>query len=904
MKLRLVFLLAIIAVFAVGLTVWGQVDTVIGQFTNSPAEAVNASISGDGRFVVFESRGNLATENPRNADGNLEIFLWDYAQRRIFQITNSKSVTNNHFGLPVASNIRVEISNRAPVISNNGRWIAFGSNAYPDVFGQAPCVSPNATNPGNFDGNACTSPVPTPTPTPSGSPTPTPSVSPTPTPNNNPLIKDANLEIWLYQIPNYAPADLTSGEELPLTDLSAGTFVRVTNTEASRTPVPATSTNFAFVADDNREPSISDQGEAVSFTSTRDLIPGANTFPANDNDEIFVYRRAVGSDELPEGGSGGTIRQITLTPRGPISNPIYNKFSSISGDGTRIVFASTGDDPVPSVQPVPAPTTSPLPSPPPPRDCGSNPSTSRNEEVFYVELDATGAPTTTPTACKQITTTTPTNPGDPINLFSYGRRISRDGRFVAFDSYADLAVENSGTNYTSFASYLFDAQAPAASAFRRFLPRSDADASAAGGDVPRFPTFTDYNTAGQPSTLMFETRLNIKPDGIVATTASEGLNPDPARPVQIYRTSQPFTSATPAPGSTAYTRLTKLPISSSLLAFTQPQPSNSSTRFAFSLALTELGTGNPDGQAEVYYSYLPNQVSSSAATFSFATGASRQPVTASPVPTPSATATPTPTPTPTPSPTPTGSPTPVPTPTPITPPAVQGLSPGSLAILNYESGFNQPVVARTAVGSLQRSFTLPISLSGVTMTINGVACGIKSVSQREIVFVVPQFLSSTVAGTPYPVVVNNNGTVFRGSVTIVPARPDIFTNLPVPGPFGRAQAFNVTNRVHTTEPFTVTTVRLRGGRRVPTVLRLRVTGIANIPSGPGVISVRIGNVTIQGSEILTGSVLVEPGVYTFDFALPPSLNMAGDQPIIVTVTAGTTQFTSRLDDTAPRIRIL
>ena len=49
---------------------------------------------------MFESRGNLATENPQNADNNVEIFLWDYAQRRIFQITNTKSVLNNHFGPP------------------------------------------------------------------------------------------------------------------------------------------------------------------------------------------------------------------------------------------------------------------------------------------------------------------------------------------------------------------------------------------------------------------------------------------------------------------------------------------------------------------------------------------------------------------------------------------------------------------------------------------------------------------------------------------------------------------------------------------------------------------------------------------------------------------------------------
>ncbi|HEX6124656.1 MAG TPA: hypothetical protein VFZ23_04720, partial [Pyrinomonadaceae bacterium] len=480
------------------------------------------------------------------------------------------------------------------------------------------------------------------------------------------------------------------------------------------------------------------------------------------------------------------------------------------------------------------------------------------------------------------------------------RRISRDGRFVAFDSYADLAGEHGGTNQPGFATFVFDSTITgSAGAFTRFLPRSNADTVAAGGDVPRFPSFTDYDINRVPSTVVFETRMNIKPDGTMATGDTDGLNPSPQRPTQIYKTADPL----PGPsGTPAYTRLTRLPASTSIFAFTQPLPSNTSDRIAFDLPATELGTGNLDGQREIYYLYLPETINPAVAVLSFATGASRMPVSASPVPTPSPTATPTPTPTPSPTPTPTGSPSPTPSPTPVTPPAVQGLSPGSLAILTYSPSTNQPVVARTAVGSLDRAFTLPISLSGVTMTINGVACGLKYVSRHEIIFVVPPFLSSATNGTPYPVVINNNGTVFKGSVTIVPARPDIFTFNPVPSPGGRAQAFNVTNRVHTTEPFTVTTVRVRGGTRVPTVLRLRVTGIANTVSTT--ISIRIGSVTIQGSPVLTGGVLVEPGVYTVDFRLPAALNMAGDQPIVVSVTAGGTTFSSRLDDTAPRIFIL
>jgi hypothetical protein len=151
-------------------------------------------------------------------------------------------------------------------------------------------------------------------------------------------------------------------------------------------------------------------------------------------------------------------------------------------------------------------------------------------------------------------------------------------------------------------------------------------------------------------------------------------------------------------------------------------------------------------------------------------------------------------------------------------------------------------------------------------------------------------------------VINNNGVVFRSKVTIVAARPDIFNFAETPSPGGRARIFNATNRVLTREPFTVTTIRFRGGRRVPTVLRLFLTGVHNVPASA--ITIRIGNVQISGAQILTGAIEREPGVYSIDFALPSTLNNAGDVPIIVTITAGTVTFTSRLDDTAPRLFIL
>ena len=813
-----------------------QVNTLVGQVTSSSAESLAGSISGNGRFVVFESRGDVATENPRNADGNLEIFLWDYAQRRIFQITDTKSLVFDTNAPATGANVRVAIINTRPVISNDGKWIAFSSNAtiaYPGDATHPPIVS--STNPGSFDANAFTASTPTPTPTPSPSPSPT--VTPTPTPGANTLTNDGNLEMWLYQIPAYADVtDLSAGDELPVTNLSGGAFTRITNTVPSTLPRAGTALTAAFVAADNHDPTINDDGGVVAFVSSRDLVAGGNASP-DDNDEIFTYLRAAAA-----------TNQITKTPRGPINSPIYNKNPTISGNGNRITFASTGENPANAAL-----------------TCGANPSTSRNEEVFFIDLTG-GA---VPAACTQITTTTPTTPGGIVNNLALGRRMSRDGRYIAFDSFADLAGENSGTNFTSFASYLYDTTL-ASNAFRRIGPRSDADTGANGGDVDHFPGFTDNDENGSPSTLMLETRLNIKADGTVPATASDGLNPEVTRPPQIY--SYPLNVAA---GSATFTRLTTFPAASSFLPQTQPITSDTHKRTAFNLAFMELGTGNADGSSETYYLLQPDVTGDTTGAMNFATGASGLAVSASPVPTPSA------------------------SPSPQTPSAVQGLSPGMLAILNYTAGVDPPIVSRTAVGSLQRSFPLPLELSGVTLSVSGVGCGLKSVAQGMVTFVVPPALATDVAGKSYTFVLNNNGAVLKGTMTLVPARPDIFTNNGV-GPGGRAKIFNVTNTVATGEPFTLFTIETRGGERVPSKMRLYLTGVQGMAAAN--ISIRIGTTAV--TNITSAAVPVEPGVYTIDFDMPTTLTGSSDRPSIVTINVSGTNFISRLDDTAPKLFII
>src|ERR1044072_1011395 len=243
-------------------------DPFVVQLTSTPNTAFTTSIgdmTANGRFVVFVSNGDLSTEKlidgRNNADGNREIFLADYAQRRIFQITNTKNVANpapspspTPTPSPTAtptpmraatrtliptpadpSQGKIEITNRGQMISLAPQLLD-GQRVYTIVF------SSNAPNPANFDG----------------------------TEGN--LAQDANSEIWIYRFAA-ADVDLTLGTDLPRQDLATGTFTQITNTPASRLPTPGSTAKSPFFADDNREATISDDGNLLAFISTRNLVP-------------------------------------------------------------------------------------------------------------------------------------------------------------------------------------------------------------------------------------------------------------------------------------------------------------------------------------------------------------------------------------------------------------------------------------------------------------------------------------------------------------------------------------------------------------------------------------------------------------------------------------------------------
>jgi uncharacterized protein (TIGR03437 family) len=798
-------------------------DAFVIQLTSSPTPLfINfaGDISGNGRFVVFESNGDLATQKTparNNADGNREIFLADYAQRRIFQITNTRNVpkpapsptpTPSPSPSPTASpsptptptttpadptQVQIEVSNNRPMITY-APTLSGGSRVFTIVFSSNAPVSP-----GNFDG----------------------------VDTGGVLAADGNQEIWIYQLPAVGDVNLSSGADLPLQDLTAGTFTRITNTPASRLPTPGATGIAPFVADDNRSAMISDNGTVIGFVSTRNLVPAVGN--SDGNPEVFLFNVAT-----------ATFVQATNTQdilnQGNLVLSIFNENPSLSADGSVFAFISNANL------------------------VGNNDDGSGrgNGEVYVANFSGSAV-----SNVRQVTRTRPdTGSAASVNLFSAGRRLSRDGSMLAFESLADDPKAN-GTNKPFLAVFVYTI---ATDSFVQVGLR----ATSVPGDIIHFPTFSDY-TGLSPSTLIFASGLNFRADGTFPAAAqdSEGLNP--------LRASQVFATQIPASSSNTFTRLTNHPATASFGAI-RPLASETRGRLTYSLGGVELGGGNADSSTEVFYLLSPTVTTQSADALSFFTGASNMPV-------PSTTPGPSPSPTPTPSPSPSPSPG-----------AAVGLAAGELAIIRATVDLAPSNATATGGSETLRRPALPVQLNGVSVSLNGAAAGLYFVgnSPQQINFVAPVGLAPGVV----PVVVNNNGTVFRALVLIVASQPDIFTSTNDAG--GRAVVRNITNPLMPTlEPFAVKSPD-SSGTLVATVLEVSLTGVRNVANSE--VKVTVGTTDITG-VLFVGSNPEMPGFDLITFALPESLAGAGDVPIIVTVTRSGAAFSSRPAANAAHITI-
>jgi len=655
--------------------------------------------------------------------------------------------------------------------------------------------SSNAPNPANFDGT-----------------------------DSAALDADANSEIWIYKLPAVADVDLTLGTDIPdpLPLVDPTKFEQITNTTASRAPTAGSTTASPFFADDNREATISDDGLVIAFISTRNFAGGTNT---DFNPELMLFTRtAIGS-------TGGTLRQLTDTKDAILGvGLIFQTNPTLSSNGSIVSFMSSANSFNMNAS---TPKTF------------SNSDT--NAEVFYA--DVSGTPD-----FHQVTRTL--NNVFSTNLLSPGRRLSRDGKLIVFESKATDPKANTAPTTTVAGTFVYTI---ASDTFNEVGTRSP------DGDIIRFPTFTDYNGALAPSAIVFSSFLNFRPDGTfpASTAASEGLNPD--RSADLFLTQVPVTT------SNTFVRITKM---SGLTGGTRGITSATHKRLAFSIGGVELGGGNTDGSTELFYLLTPIVTTESAATLSFFTGASEMPVAAA---------------TPVPSPIP--SPTPTPSPVPGQPFAV---APGELTIVRSTVALAPSDADTTGnVAETARTPALPVELNGVSVSINGHAAGLYRVrnADKQINFVVPIGSNQT----PAPVAINildagaNTDTLIRGLLQLTFSQPDIFT---FPG--NRAAA--VTSPGELQEPFNVTT----GGN--PTVISLSVTGVRLAAAGE--VTVTVGTTAITGTGIVSVRPNTNmPGFDIIEFALPASLAGAGDVPVQVQVAKTTVTTVSRPPDTAPHITI-
>ena len=309
------------------------------------------------------------------------------------------------------------------------------------------------------------------------------------------LVNDGNTEMWLYAVPALPPVDLTSGAEIPITDLSAGTFTRATNTVPSRLPSPGDDDppTIAIVAGDNTDASITDNGSHVAFVSNRDLEPGVGILSEQRQTTKFLFHHRRNAEqnknsERRELADKNLIRDLDVAGGNCASclsnanNPIDGTTGGTNSDATRI-FTATAPSGI---------------------------RTSGDKKTGNVDNR---------------------NARQSDDVLKFGRRRAATGadrvRFVR-----DLANEHSGATSRLRFVYL-------RCGGKQLSPHRDSAERRRGreaGGTSRVTGFTDNDASGERA-FGSRTRMNIKPDGTIRQpmpTAGTGTT----RPTRFIRTAE------------------------------------------------------------------------------------------------------------------------------------------------------------------------------------------------------------------------------------------------------------------------------------------------------------------------------------------------------------------------------
>ena len=350
----------------------------------------------------------------------------------------------------------------------------------------------------------------------------------------------------------------------------------MTDTTATRLPTPGGVSISPFFADDNREPTISDDGAFIAFISTR--TPGGGNGNDDANPELFLYNIATAS----------FIQATNTQDATPGVGLVFQSNPNLSANGSVVAFMSSAN-------------------------LASN-NADGNAEIFVADFSGSAI-----SNIRQVTRTL--NSAGNTNVWSPGRRLSRNGALLTFESRASDPKSGAAPTSTQLGMFVYTI---ATDTFVEVAQRATTFA-----DITRFPTFTDYNSSLSPSSLVFASALNFLPDGTFPPSSEDATGLNPQRAPQVFLTQVPASS------TNTFIRLTNIPAVATF-GGTRPVTSETRKRTAFVLGGVELGGGNPDLSLEVYYLLSPQVTATSAAVLSFFTGASNMPVAAAtPVPSPS-----------------------------------------------------------------------------------------------------------------------------------------------------------------------------------------------------------------------------------------------------------------------------
>jgi hypothetical protein len=270
----------------------------------------NAVLNSNGRFVAFQSNGSDLVAGEVNGNGALNIYLRDQLLQTTTLITHST----------VSNTITANNNSTNPVISGDGRFVAFQSAATDLISGAAITSGPNATNIYLFDRLTGTTTLVSHA---NGTALATGDAT-----SFDPFISsNGNFITFVSNADNLATGgqtDTNGGSDVFLYDVNAGSIALVSHSTAGA----GTAGN-----DVSGNPSISSDGAFIAYESNATNLASGLTITTGVT-QIFEYSRASNANKLVSHNSlnaskGGNAVSLN---------------SSISGDGGRVVYQSNATD--------------------------------------------------------------------------------------------------------------------------------------------------------------------------------------------------------------------------------------------------------------------------------------------------------------------------------------------------------------------------------------------------------------------------------------------------------------------------------------------------------------------------------------------------------------------------------